>query len=262
MDHSDLVESRLARETLMTDRNLEIINKVKEIAYLDEAKVAIINQVADYYEVSKKTINTVVERNREEFEEDGMTIIKGEELKEIKGWIQNEDTLEGMYDRVKYSKKLTVFPRRAILRVGMLLRDSDIAQSVRNYLLNVEEVATYEQKEWSIKREASKLVRRQLTDAIQRSGENERMHGFAYANYTDLVYNILFGLRAKDLKKIKDVDNKYQLRDCFCTEENEKLRMVETTIAGLLNANFEYDEIKERLNEIHDEIIIQDYICN
>lgn len=35
----------------------------------------------------------------------------------------------------------TLFPRRAILRVGMLLRDSEIAKEIRTQLLNVEENA-------------------------------------------------------------------------------------------------------------------------
>lgn len=36
------------------------------------------------------------------------------------------------------NKGILLFTRRAILRVGMLLRDSEVAKEVRTYLLNVE----------------------------------------------------------------------------------------------------------------------------
>jgi hypothetical protein len=44
------------------------------------------------------------------------------------------------------ARALTIIPRRAIFRIGMLLRDSEVAKKVRTYLLNVEENATPEEK--------------------------------------------------------------------------------------------------------------------
>lgn len=40
-----------------------------------------------------------------------------------------------------------LLPRRAVLRIGMLLRDSEVAAKVRTYLLNVEENTKQEDKE-------------------------------------------------------------------------------------------------------------------
>lgn len=51
-----------------------------------------------------------------------------------------------------------VFPRRAILRVGMLLRDSDIAREVRTQLLNIEEKTSDEIKTHDIDEEQSLML--------------------------------------------------------------------------------------------------------
>jgi len=40
------------------------------------------------------------------------------------------------------TRGILLFPRRAILRVGMLLRDSEVAKQVRTYLLDAEHVTT------------------------------------------------------------------------------------------------------------------------
>ena len=44
------------------------------------------------------------------------------------------------------TRGLKVFPRRAILRIGMLLRDSEIAKEIRTALLNIEEKTSDETK--------------------------------------------------------------------------------------------------------------------
>lgn len=52
----------------------------------------------------------------------------------LKSKVQNEHTL-------KYASQFTIIPRRALLRIGMLLRDSEAASQVRTMLLNKEEMA-------------------------------------------------------------------------------------------------------------------------
>lgn len=89
--------------------------------------MATINQVAEYYEVGQRAVLHILERHEGEFEEDNVNIIKGSELADIKGKIKgNEQLGRNLYDKLKYSRQLTVFPRRAVLRVGMLLRDSEV----------------------------------------------------------------------------------------------------------------------------------------
>ncbi|PDY07989.1 hypothetical protein COM83_33620, partial [Bacillus cereus] len=54
------------------------------------------------------------------------------------------------YGLGKFVASAYLFPKRAILRVGMLLRDSEVAKEVRNQLLNIEEHTATEVKTYEI----------------------------------------------------------------------------------------------------------------
>lgn len=93
-------------------------------------------------------------------------------------------------------------------------------------------------------REKGIAVRQALTKAIQQSNENERMHGRAYSTYTDVVYKVVFGKSAKQLREEYGITKKDNLRDCFSAEELSKVQSVEMIVCGLMNCGWGYDEIK------------------
>lgn len=93
-------------------------------------------------------------------------------------------------------------------------------------------------------REKGIAVRQALTKALQQSNENERMHGHAYSTYTDIIYKVVFGKRAKELREEYGITKKDNLRDCFSTEELAKIQSVEMVVSGLVNCGWGYDEIK------------------
>ena len=93
-------------------------------------------------------------------------------------------------------------------------------------------------------REKGIAVRQALTKAIQQSNENERMHGRAYSTYTDVVYKVVFGKSAKQLREEYGITKKDNLRDCFSAEELSKVQSVEMIVGGLMNCGWGYDEIK------------------
>ena len=93
-------------------------------------------------------------------------------------------------------------------------------------------------------REKGIAVRQALTKAIQQSSENERMHGHAYSTYTDIVYKVVFGKTAKQLREEYGITKKDNLRDCFSAEELSKVQSVEMIVGGLMNCGWGYDEIK------------------
>jgi hypothetical protein len=90
--------------------------------------------VARYYEVSVDTIDSMVEDNGEELENNGYRSLKGPDLREFAASIANVTNFIS-----PKARSLAIYSRRAILNVGMLLRDSPIAQRVRAHLLDVEE---------------------------------------------------------------------------------------------------------------------------
>ena len=93
-------------------------------------------------------------------------------------------------------------------------------------------------------REKGIAVRQALTKAIQQSNENERMHGHAYSTYTDVVYKVVFGKSAKQLREEYGITKKANLRDYFSTDELSKVQSVEMIVSGLVNCGWGYDDIK------------------
>ena len=57
-------------------------------------------------------------------------------------------------------------------------------------------------------------VRRSLTDAIRDSGEAERMKGYAYNSYTNLIYKTVTGKNAVMLRKSRGAEKARMLWAC------------------------------------------------
>jgi Rha family phage regulatory protein len=95
-----------------------------------------------------------------------------------------------------------------------------------------------------IEREKGIAVRQSLTKAIQQSNENERMHGHAYSTYTDIVYKVVFGKSAKQLREEYGISKTDNLRDLFSEEELAKVQSIEMIVSGLVNCGWGYNDIK------------------
>ena len=132
---SVLVESKSARDgrlsNVTNDRACESLNKAKAIVFSlhQGTEFATTLQMAEFYESTEESIQKTVQRHREEFEADGLKVLRGKALRDV-------------MDKLSISQKtpnLTVWTPRAALRLGMLLRDSNVATQVRNVLLDVAE---------------------------------------------------------------------------------------------------------------------------
>jgi hypothetical protein len=234
-----LIESRTMRDQHVYRD--EILEKVKSVAFLTDDFEVTIQMAAEYYEVNFDTIKSLIRRNREEFNEYGeMRILKGKVLKDFKAQVQLDPEL-------KTAPSLTLINRRGLLRMGMLLTESEVAKTVRNYLLNVEEVSETEQRRWAIEREIGKRERRQLTDAIQGFYMGTLKNGIQYAAFTNLVYETLFDMTANELRAMYELEKKEHLRDSFTTEDLRKVVNVEKTISVLLMLGKSEHEIKDEL---------------
>lgn len=94
-------------------------------------------------------------------------------------------------------------------------------------------------------REKGIAVRQALTNALKESQENERMHGFAYSTYTDMIYRNLFGKSAKQIREQNGLSKKDNLRNYFDTDDLKKIQSKEMLVSGLIDCGWGYNEIKE-----------------
>lgn len=93
-------------------------------------------------------------------------------------------------------------------------------------------------------REKGIAVRQALTNALQLSQENERMHGHAYSTYTNVIYKAVFGKDAKHLREEYGISKKENLRDTFSAEELKAVEDVEMVVSGLVGIGWGYEQIK------------------
>lgn len=94
-------------------------------------------------------------------------------------------------------------------------------------------------------REKGIAVRQALTKALQQSNENERMHGHAYAIYTNVIYKSIFGKDAKRLREEYGISPKEELRSCFSVEELREVQKAEMLVSSLVEYGWGYGAIKE-----------------
>lgn len=178
----DLVENKELRNEHL-DR-VEVLNKVKEIITLSNSKVLTTQLVAEYYEVASNTIKQLHNRNKEELESNGAITLRGDVLKEFKGRL-HDVTLLGS------ASAITVFSIRAVLNVGMLLRDSPIAVEVRNQILNGFEKLTDSQKISDIELEKD-LMWKAMTapDGVERLEATAKWNDFKNRHIKELENTI------------------------------------------------------------------------
>lgn len=140
----DLMEKKNLRESVIS--RTEVLDVVGELLLLPSTEYATTEQVASYFSVTTRHIKELVSNNRTEIESDGYGVRKADDfISELN--FPNKNVIK---ERGRFSVKFTdsdiirfaprgvaLFPKRAILRIGMLLRDSEIAKEIRTRLLDI-----------------------------------------------------------------------------------------------------------------------------
>lgn len=146
------------------DKNIgrvEVLDSVGNLFMLPNTELTTVKMVAEFYEVDETTITRIIKKFSDEVESDGYRLWSAKEIEE---YFKNGSTMRGslkcndcILENVSVYKegKVTVvdfkeegylrvsnrgkylFTKRAVLRIGMLLRDSEVAKEVRNRLLDV-----------------------------------------------------------------------------------------------------------------------------
>ncbi|MEU4150643.1 restriction endonuclease [Streptomyces sp. NPDC026659] len=135
IDQTALLESRALRSSVL--ERTDVLDRVKTLALLPDGLHVTTAMVAAYFGVSVEAIRQIKARHREELSENGMVTLQGRDLREFKRDILSR--YSGSYPQPRSG--LTVYSRRAVLNIAMLLRDSEVARRVRTYLLDMEHLA-------------------------------------------------------------------------------------------------------------------------
>jgi hypothetical protein len=209
-----LLDNRQLRDKCV--ERYEVLDKVKKLLLLPGEEFATVKQVADFYEVGEDAIVAIYSRHSDELKSDGMKVVKYKDLSNLQ------------YESLKTSKgKVTfifkngnilnfstrgqqVFPRRAILRVGMLLRESEIAREVRTQLLNIEEKTSTEAKTEDIEEEQKLML------SVGRAVASGDANAVAVASAN------LIAFKNRHIKKLEN-DNKALAGEILAWSDRNKL---------------------------------------
>lgn len=223
MTEEIIMNNKEEREKLI--QRIDVLEKVKTLLLIPDTEFATTKQVAMFYCVDEETIKKTMKRNEDELIKDGMRTLSGSKIKQIlvadnmsiinyRGYF----TING----IKLANtKNTLFPRRAILRIGMLLRDSVVAKEVRTQLLNIEEKTSNEIKVSSVDEEEKLLMNIALA---YKSGEIERLIA-ATSEYSQFQSRYIQELEPK----AKIVDEMINNNSSVTTTINQRIKNTDIT---------------------------------
>ena len=125
MNEVELIENKELRVEKLG--RIEVLDRVGSLLLLPNKDVATSKQVSEFYNVRLETLKSLIFDNKEELLSNGMTVLKGVELKEFKRDIGNIEEL-------KRVPNLTIFTKQTILKIAFLLTESEVALKIRNLL--------------------------------------------------------------------------------------------------------------------------------
>ncbi|MDA1527237.1 phage antirepressor KilAC domain-containing protein [Bacillus cereus group sp. TH260-2LC] len=129
------------------DHAFNIINQAGGLMLLDNDSLAPLNDVARFYKVTRRTIQMLIRNNKEEFQKTGVKSISSKEFFGLGGKNNLPPKIESKkgYKLItigEHSTKVsnwrnTVLTKDSIIRVGMLLRDSEVAKEFRDQVTKI-----------------------------------------------------------------------------------------------------------------------------
>ncbi len=134
LTNSVLVESKSARdfgvaEIVSRDSQMVLLNRVKAVCFAAWRGRGWMTteQIALYCDVPENTVRQNHRRFKAEFDDDGVEKLTGEELQEVRD----------IMSLSSFAPQAIIFPPRAVLRMGFILKESQIAAGVRTAALNL-----------------------------------------------------------------------------------------------------------------------------
>lgn len=101
-------------------------------------------------------------------------------------------------------------------------------------------------KEWELHREVGKIDRKRMTSSIAQNIYNAQTK--TYSDYTNMVYEVLFRMTAKEIRETRNIKKKSQLtRDYLSKDELKLVDEAETIVTALVSLGFKKDYINDQL---------------
>lgn len=195
------------------------------------------DRIAEFAEVSHKAVNQLIRRHMKDLELFGTVEFDVEACPHKTG--------------ASLSKIYHLNEQQATLFVTYLQNTPPVRKFkkalVHDFFLMREELTKRK-----MQREVKTPVRRSLTDSIRDSGEADRMKGYAFNTYTNLIYKAVTGKNAVLLRKSRGAPSGADVVGLLTADELAQVTKREAQVCTLLDCGMKYDDIRAvLLKEVH-----------
>lgn len=251
LDRRNILNNHFAIEALQENIG------IKGVIFEGELKFTA-KQVADFYEVDRKTVNRYLTSYAEELKENGYEVYSGQKLQALKD--------VGDIDVPDKAPSIGVFNFKALVNLGLLLIESERARLLRRLILDlvIDVVsakaggnAKYINQRDEVYLMSLYMSENYRTEFKAALDECVDMGRSKYAVYTNEIYKSIFKERAQDYRKILSLDKKENVRDTMYAEVLTTISMYETGLANEIrkkSAALERKLTQSELEEIFREL--------
>lgn len=247
----DLTNSATHRQNILNNSfALQEIEKATHIAGIQfEGKTVVIKeQVADFFEVTLRTVENYLSQYEEELVRNGYEVIKGNRLKSFKSALKEMDVPEIYFGNITKTPQLGILDFRAFLNLAMLMVESERARLLRQAILDIVidtiNLRTGGGTKYINQRDEDFLhslfveenYRKQFTDALRDCVD---MGNFKYPMYTDKIYVSIFREKSDEYRKILRLHEKDKIRDTFYAEILDLVASFECGFGAILQQECE-----------------------
>ena len=241
---NDLTNSGIARQNILNNpyalQEIQTAVGLSGVLFENEFRFTK-KQLAEFFEVSERTINKCLAKNEAELAKNGYGIAEGKRLKDFKLVIKQQFDPE--LDFMIKTTRLGLFNFRALLNVGMLLTDSLKARELRSTILDIvidtinkrtgggTKFINQRDEDFVVNLLRGEDYRREFTDALR---DYVDMGSFKYIVYTNKVYVSIFKENADEYRKILSLEDDENVRHTMYSEVLDLLSSYETGFAEVL----------------------------
>lgn len=252
----DLTNSTVDRQNILNNQYAlsEIQKAIKLQGFIFEGKLVFLrDQVADFFEVTHRTIDKYVKKHDGELAQNGYVVLRGKRLSDFKLTAKPTDVSEVNFVNVM-TPQLGIFDFRAFLNMAMILAESERARLLRLAILDIviDTINTKTGggtkyinqrdedflKSWFIEEN----YRKQFTDALR---DYVDLGNFKYPLYTDRVYVSIFREKASEYRAILRLREHDKVQDTFYSEILDLIAAYECGFAAALKR--EYEKLNRKL---------------
>jgi len=246
----DLTSFSINRQNVLNNQYAlaEIKNSIGVKCILFNGKEVLLKeQVAEFFEVSPRTIANYIARNEIELQQNGYQVLRGKPLQDLKNMIFSNNVNETDFINIKKAPQLGIFDFKAFLNLAMLITESKRAKLLRQLILDIvidtinkrtgggTKYINQRDEEFIFSYFHEKSYRKEFTDALK---DYVDMGNFKYPLYTDKIYVSIFREKASDYRKVLKLQEKESVRDTFYAEILDLISSYECGFADILKSEY------------------------